>query len=169
MKVNTLPRIDMKDNPTNCCPRFKPEKWDEQELYFKDKLFLKAKTKAIFHIPLNMGSVFSKTFKAIKKANANDECGFCVLSFAPSLWSEEHLFAVSKDVPNMEMVRLSGNYLTKVFEGSYSKINLWKKNIKKFVENKGKQVQKIYWFYTTCPKCAKFYKKNYVVGIVQVD
>ncbi|MFW2404140.1 MAG: hydrolase [Gammaproteobacteria bacterium] len=25
----------------------------------------------------------------------------------------------------------------------------------------------IYYFYTTCPKCQKYYGKNYVVGIAQ--
>ena len=44
METNALPKYDMSDNPTICCPRFNTEGWDEQELHFKDKLFVNAKT-----------------------------------------------------------------------------------------------------------------------------
>lgn len=84
MEINSLPKYDMSDNPTNCCPRFNTEGWDEQELHFKDKLFVKAKTKSIFHIPINMGSVFPKTFGAIEKADAQDDDDLIVLSYDPS-------------------------------------------------------------------------------------
>lgn len=67
MELNTLPKYDMSDNPTNCCPRFNPKGWDGQDLHFKDKLFVKAKTISIFHIPLNIGSVYPKTFTAMEK------------------------------------------------------------------------------------------------------
>jgi hypothetical protein len=26
----------------------------------------------------------------------------------------------------------------------------------------------VYFFYTTCPKCAEVYGKNYVVGVVEI-
>ena len=70
MDVNSVPKFDMSDNPTGCCPRFDPTGWDEQELHFKDKRFLKARTRSLLHIPLNMGSVFKKTLKAIEEADA---------------------------------------------------------------------------------------------------
>ena len=73
MEINALPNYDMTDNPTGCCPRFKAEGWDGQELHFQNKLFVRAKTKSIAHIPLNMGSVFKKTFKAIEDADANSQ------------------------------------------------------------------------------------------------
>lgn len=41
MELNKLPFYDASDNPTGCCPRFKPEGWDKQELHFKDKPFVK--------------------------------------------------------------------------------------------------------------------------------
>ena len=89
MDINALPEFDMSDNPTKCCPRFKPDGWDEQALHFKNKLFLKATTKSLFHIPINMGSVFPKTYAAIEKANAISKEQFIVLSYDPSPWKEE--------------------------------------------------------------------------------
>ena len=67
-----------------------------------------------------------------------------------------------------EMVRLSGNYMTKVFEGPYKNAPQWEKEMQAYVRSKGKQPGKVYFFYTTCPKCAKAYGKNYVVGIAEV-
>lgn len=169
METNVLPKFDMSDNPTNCCPRFKSEGWDNQELHFEDKLFVKAKTRSLFHIPINIGSVFPKTFSDIEKVNAYNEEDYIVLSYDPSAWIGEHYFAVTKDVPGHEMVKLSGDYLTKVFEGPYKNVPKWEKEMEEFVNAKGKQVQKTYFFYTTCPKCAKVYGKNYVVAVVEIQ
>lgn len=169
METNALPRYDKSDNPTNCCPRFNPDGWDGQELHFKDKLFVRAKTTSLFHIPLNMGSMFPKTFDAIEKAGAYDENDFIVLSYDPSAWRGEHYFAVSRDVPGLEMVQLSGDYITRVFEGPYRKAPQWQKQIEAELESQGKQAKKTYFFYTTCPKCAKVYGKNYMVAVVELE
>jgi len=169
METNTLPKYDIKDNPTNCCPRFNPEGWDEQELHFKDKLFVKANTRSIFHIPLNMGSVFPKTFEAIEKAQAQNMDQFIVLSHDPSAWRAEHYFAVSKDVPGQEMVQMTGDFYTKIFEGPYKNAPRWEQEMENYVESKGKRVKKTYFFYTTCPKCAKFYGKNYLVAVSEIE
>ena len=168
MDINALPKYDMSDNPTNCCPRFNTEGWDDQELHFKDKLFVKAKTRSIFHIPINMNSVFPKTFSAIENFNAKADDELIVLSHDPSAWTGEHYFSVTKDVPGMEMVHLTGDYLTKVFEGPYKNISKWEKEMESFVKSKGKQAKKTYFFYTTCPKCAKNYGKNYVVAVSEI-
>ncbi|TVO74211.1 MAG: hypothetical protein FHK78_14245 [Sedimenticola selenatireducens] len=169
MEINALPKYDMSDNPTSCCPRFHPEGWDNQALHFKDKLFVRATTNSLFHMPINMGSVFAKTLGAIEKAEATSDTDFIVLSHDPSAWRAEHLFAVTKEVPEQEMVRLSGDYLTKVFEGPYKNMGQWDKAMRDFVKQQGKQTKKSYFFYTTCPKCAKFYGKNYVVAVTQVQ
>ena len=168
METNALPKYDMSDNPTNCCPRFNPAGWGNQELHFRDKLFLKAKTRSLFHIPINMGSVFPRTLQAMEAANAINENNFIVLSHDPSAWTGEHYFAVDKEIPGQEMVRLSGDYLTKIFEGPYRQQPNWEKQMRALVEGKGQQAKKIYFFYTTCPKCAKVYGKNYVVGVAEL-
>lgn len=169
MKTNVLPTYDMSDNPTGCCPKFKPEHWEDQDLHLEDKLFVKAQTRSFLHIPMNMGSVFPKTMGAIQKANAFDDREFMILSHDPSPWKSEHYFSVNKEVPGQELVKLSGEYLTKVFEGPYKEAKNWVTELLAFVEDKGKTVKKTYFFYTTCPKCAKYYGKNYVVGVAEVE
>ena len=169
METNALPHYDMSDNPTNCCPKFKQEGWDEQELHFKDKLFLKAKTRSVFHIPMNMGSVYPKAFADIKEANAYSDENFIVLSYDPSAWIGEHYFSVTKGVPGHEMAAITGDFLTKVFEGPYKNAPKWEKEMEGFVKKKGRQIKKTYFFYTTCPKCVKVYGKNYVVAVSEVQ
>jgi hypothetical protein len=66
------------------------------------------------------------------------------------------------------MVTLTGHYLTKVFEGPYRDAGKWAQEMKRFVSSKGKHLRKLYFFYTTCPKCAKQFGKNYVVAFAEV-
>jgi len=169
MEINALPAYDMSDNPTQCCPRFNTDGWDEQELHFRNKLFVKAKTRGIFHIPINMGSVYPKVFSDIEKAGAHSDQDFIVLSYDPSAWTGEHYFSVSKEVPGHEMVALSGDFLTKIFEGPYKNVPKWEKEMKAYVQGRGKRARKVYFFYTTCPKCAKYYGKNYLVAVAEVE
>ncbi|HET9361377.1 MAG TPA: hydrolase [Vicinamibacterales bacterium] len=165
--TNATPAYDPTDNPTNCCPRFKPELWDGQELHFENKPFVSASTVSLFHVPLNMGSVFARTWNAIKDAHAEDG-GFLVLSHEDSAWHAEHLFAVSRPVPGSDMVSLSGDFLTKVFEGPYEAAKRWADEMTHYVNERGHRLDTLYFFYTTCPKCAKYYGKNYVVGVAKV-
>jgi hypothetical protein len=167
MTTNAVPGYDPSDNPTNCCPRFKPELWDGQELHFENKPFVRSSTISLFHIPLNMSSVFARTWNAIKDAHAENG-GFLVLSHDDSAWHAEHLFAVSKPVAGADMVNLTGDFVTKVFEGPYANARTWCEDMRREVEQRGRTLDTLYFFYTTCPKCAKYYGKNYVVGVAKV-
>jgi len=44
----------------------------------------------------------------------------------------------------------------------------WIDEMKGFVQSRGKEIQKLYFYYTTCPKCAKKYGKNYVAILAQI-
>jgi len=168
MQTNALPKQDLDKSETGCCPKFDPKPWEGQTFTFDKKLFVKAKTINLLHIPLNMGSVITKTWEKIQKAGVNSKDEFVMLSTDPSPWVGEHYFAVNKDVPDAEMACLSGTYLTKVFEGPFKEARNWVKQTQEFVKSKGKNLQNLYFYYTTCPKCAKHYGKNYVVAFAQV-
>jgi hypothetical protein len=76
--------------------------------------------------------------------------------------------AVDKDIPGAENVTLSGQYFCKVYEGPFRDTKKWHEDFVKSLKEKGLQWKKIYYWYTTCPKCAKKYGKNYVVIIGSV-
>ena len=91
-----------------------------------------------------------------------------VLSDENSLWGSDVYIEVTKDIPGANMATISGTFLSKVFEGSYRNMRNWIEEMKRCVTAKGKNLSKLYFYYTTCPKCAKKYGKNYVVILAQV-
>ena len=167
MKTHTVPHYDDSVNETGCCPRFNPEGWDEQELHFKDKHFLRAETRSAMHIPLNMGSVFGRVNEHVEDTGGWDSDNMIVLSRDLSAFKAEHLFSLDRDVPGEDAVTLSGDFVTKVFEGPYREAKDWYTEMEQLVREKGGTPGRIYFFYTTCPKCAKHYGKNYVVGVAE--
>jgi hypothetical protein len=169
MQTNQTPFYDSSDNPTNCCPRFKSEAWDNQTMHFENKRFVRAKTKSLMHIPINMGSVFTRTFNAMQDAGAVDIDQTLVMSRDLSPWSAEHLFAVSGPVPGQKMVSLSGDYKTKVLNAGYRDAHKLGEEFEDNLEAEGLDVEEQYVFYTTCPKCAKTYGENYMVAIARVE
>lgn len=168
MQTNQLPRYDQSDNPTGCCPRFNPAGWDGQDITLAAKPFARATTRSLFYIPLNMGGVFSRVLGKMAKADAADADNYIVLSRDLSKFRAEHLFATRAPVPGEEMTTLSGQFITKLFEGPYSQMGQWCDALHKLAEDRGKTAKSLRYFYTTCPKCAKAYGKNYVVGFVEV-
>jgi hypothetical protein len=91
-----------------------------------------------------------------------------VLSDEKSMWGSNLYIAVEKDFIRSEVVKISGTFLTKVFEGPYKDMGKWIIDMNSFVTSKRKTTKKMYFFYTTCPKCAKVYGKNYVVILSEV-
>ena len=150
-----------------CCPRFNPEPWDGKEIPLDGRLFIKDHVRSIFHIPINFGSVMRKNLSLIEAAGAK-KADMIVLSDEKSMWGSDIFLETAKDVPAVIMARISGKYLAKVFEGPYRNMGKWIKEMKLFVESKGLKFGKLYFYYTTCPKCAKEYGKNYVVILAQI-
>ena len=155
------------NSETGCCPRFNPEPWDEKEVTFQDKLFLKDHVRSFLHIPLNFGKVMVRNMEKIQQAEALASEPL-MLSDEKSLWGADIYIAVTKEVPGAEMVRISGTFLTKVFEGPYKDAGKWAKEMAGYVKAKAKEIEKMYFFYTTCPKCARFYGKNYTIILAKI-
>lgn len=163
----TLPKVDLTQSTTNCCPLINPADWEGKTFVFDGKLFVKASTRSFFHIPLNMGRVMAATQAKIDEANARAK-EFIILSEEVSPWHANHYFAVSYDVPYLKVEKISGTFMTKVFEGPYKDAGKWYEQLIEYVKSQGMTPQKTYFFYTVCPKCAKTYGKNYVIGFEQV-
>lgn len=168
MDVNVIPKIDMTDNPTGCCPRFHPEGWDNQTVIFDNMKFVHARTMSLMHMPLNMGRVFGRVQNQITTQKAELPDGYLILSNDNSSFSADHFFAVSHDVTGEDNVTLSGTFMTAVFEGPFRDAGKWHQTMLDKAKDAGKEPGKVYFFYTTCPNCAKVYGKNYVVGFVEV-
>jgi hypothetical protein len=152
---------------TGCCEPFDPDPWQEKEITWKDRLFVKDHVTSFLHIPLNMGKKMTKNMGLIEKANAKAHPQL-MLADEKSLWGADVFIDVAKEVPGAQMTTLSGTFLTKVFEGPYQNAGKWAEEMKDYVKHKGKPLRKLYFSYTTCPRCAKAYGKNYVVLFAQI-
>jgi hypothetical protein len=91
-----------------------------------------------------------------------------VLSRDLTPWRAEQLYAVSKEVEGADNVTLDGKFASIVFEGDYSKAKDWFDDMVEYALELGTKTDEIYFFYTTCPKCAEHYGKNYVVGLAKL-
>jgi hypothetical protein len=123
---------------------------------------------SFLHIPLNFGQKVVKNMELIEKANAKAQYQLMLTDEKP-LWGADIYIDVSQKVSDAQMATLSGTFLTKVFEGPYQNVGKWTKETREYVKSKGKELKKIYFSYTTCPKCAKVYGKNYVVLFAQIN
>lgn len=90
------------------------------------------------------------------------------LAYDPSPWISEHYIHVTKEVPNAENVKLSGRFISKVFDDPYNAVPKWVKEMDEYLIKKGEELKKYYFYFTTCPRCAKKYGHNYVVAFAQV-
>jgi hypothetical protein len=152
---------------TGCCARLDAARWNEREWEWKDKPFLKDHVREVLHVPINMGSVMARDQQAIEAVAAFPEEPLW-LSDEVSPWGSDVYVAVDHPVPDTETVKLSGRYLTKVFEGPYRDAGKWVKAMDAWVASRGHEVQRHLFYYATCPKCAKFFGKNQVVLFAQI-
>lgn len=150
-----------------CCPPFEPKNWDDQQIQWENKRFIKDHVCTIFFMPLNFGSVMKRLDKKVREAGATVPEWLC-LSDHTSKWNMDLYLAVDKEIPGAENVTLSGRYLSKVYEGPFKDTGKWCDDYKAHAESKGFSVKKWYMWYTTCPKCAKKYGKNYVVILSEI-
>jgi hypothetical protein len=152
---------------TGCCPPFDPAPWEGAELCWVDKPFVKDHVTCLFHVPLGMAKKVSKDTALIEAAHAEGE-SHLMLSDEESPWGADIFIEVKRAVPGATMDRLSGTFLTRVFEGPFRDAGKWATEMTAHVAAKGRTLEKLYFGYTTCPKCAKAYGKNYVVLFAKV-
>ena len=150
-----------------CCPKFDPAPWQERWLTLDGKKFAKARVRSFLRIPLNFGAVMARNMAAIRAAGAEAK-GMLVLSDENSLWGADVYLEVAKDFSGAEMAPIQGTFLAQAYEGPYRDISKWIADIRGRVAAKGKTLRKLLFYYTTCPKCAKQYGRNYVVLFAQV-
>ncbi|MBU1130994.1 hypothetical protein KJ840_02575 [Patescibacteria group bacterium] len=158
----------MAQDKMECCPKFDPAPWSGKIFEWDNKKFIKDKVFTLFYMPLNFGSVVKRMMAKIEKAGAKAQY-WMGLSDHTSKWNMDLYVAVDKEIPGAENVTLSGKFLSKVYEGNFKDTGIWMKDFENYAKGEGISVKKTYMWYTTCPKCAKKYGKNYVVIIGQIN
>lgn len=157
----------MKDGGELYYKNFDPKKYDKKKVTWKGKLFVKAKVFSFFHIPINFGNVVNKNIKKLEKASALPK-DVMVLSDEKSLFYSNVYISTKKAIPNAKDVKVSGTFLTKVFEGPYSDMKKWMEEMEDYVKSKKQTLKHMYFYYTTCPADAKKLEKKYTVIFAEI-
>lgn len=150
-----------------CCPAFIPKDWDDKLMIWDRKPFIRDSVRTFYYMPINFGKVMRRMNHLIEVANADMPNWLC-LSDHKSKWEMDVYLEVERDVPDARNVYLSGTYFSKVYEGPFRNTGKWNEDFNRAVKEKGLILKKAYMWYTTCPKCARKYGKNYVVFIGDV-
>lgn len=157
----------MEKNLEKCCPEFNVELWDNKQFTWNNKLFVKTNVCSFFYIPIGFGKKIRKIlglFECNKAQFVEEQC-FCK-HLSP--WKMELLVSTNKTFKGYESVELNGNFYSKVYEGPFKDAGKWTKDFQEILKSKSLIMQDLYYWYTTCPKCAKIYQKNYVVLIAKI-
>lgn len=166
--LTSLPLVHRETSLTDCCPMFNPSDWDHKVFELDHAPFVKVSTHSFMHMPIDMTRVMRNAQRKISDAGADTD-RFAILSFEVSPWHADHYIAVSKPVPEMENVEFTGTFMSRVFEGQYREISNWYRELINYVVIRNKIPVKTFFYYTTCPDCAKAYGANYVVGLEKVE
>ena len=153
--------------PTGCCPPFDPTTRDDQIIEWHNKLFIKDKVFCILNMPANFGKVMTRIMSKANKHGATVPDAMCLSDHA-SAWKMNVFVAVDKKIPDLKTVKITGKFYYRVYEGDFRKTGEWISDFKKTSSEKHFSTGKMYMWYTTCPKCAKTYGKNYVVILSKI-
>lgn len=158
--------MNSETNDFSCCPPFDPTPWDDKVLTWNNKFFIKDKVFTLFYMPINFGAAMKRLNVRVEKAGATMPDWLC-LSDHTTKWNMDLYLAVDKVIPGAENVQLSGTFYSRVYEGNFNETGKWSSDFEVQAKAKGVKIEKMYMWYTTCPKCAKKYGKNYVVIIAK--
>ncbi len=151
-----------------CCPAFNPEPWEGKMHQWTDKRFVKDHVFTLWYMPLNFGKVITRLMGLVEKSGHQTTDYLC-LSDHTSKWNMDMYLAVNGKVQGADNAMLTGKFFSKVYEGSFKDTRKWIEDFSQTLKDKGLKPERNFWWYTTCPKCAKKYGKNYVVLFAQLQ
>lgn len=161
----------LEERTETCCPEFDPVPWFHTKHEWRNKLFLKASIPELFHIPLprTYNRAITRMWKTAEHADAApDPKDFLLLASDPSPFKGELLMSITKEIPEQENVKLSGTFISKVFDGPYDRVPKYIAEMNGYLASIGKSAKKYYFYFAYCPKCAKKYGHNYIVALAKV-
>ena len=114
------------DENTECCVKFDPKRWDEKEHNWENKKFIKDSMPTFFHIPFPpmIAKKLTKMWGMVvdNKANSADNRDSLFLFYDPHPFKSEMYLSVNKEVPGAINDTISGNFISKVYDGPYNAV-----------------------------------------------
>ncbi|MBI4302835.1 MAG: hypothetical protein HY665_00645 [Chloroflexi bacterium] len=151
-----------------CCPRLRAEDWDKKELVWNSKPFYRTKYRSLLHMPLNIGGVTTRAMGQIRTIGLTEEPTI-MLSKEESMFGSTLLLSVKQESQDIPTAKLSGKYVTRLFEGNYRYVGKWANEMKRYLVEIKKEPKEMLFWYVTCPKCAKKYGSAQTVILAAVE
>lgn len=165
----------MKNKNDDCCPEFNPKKWNNKTFSWDSRYFIKESIPTLFHTPFPpmIGKKITKMMKLATSANKIDshKDDVLVLFQDPSAFKSNIYISTTGNVPGANNVKIPGTFFAKVYEGPYSAIPSFVKDMNTNLQKEGKKVPKnedYYIHYAYCPKCEKKYGHHYMIFFAKV-
>jgi hypothetical protein len=152
---------------TGCCPPFDPSLWNDKVITWHDKPFLRASVRAVLHAPVRLERTLRRAMAQVEGAGARPSpC--LVLADDRSAWHTDLFVEVTRDVPGASMARLSGTFVTRVFEGPFRDAPKWAAEMQREVRTRGETVERLFFAWTACPSCARASGHKHVVVFARI-
>lgn len=156
-----------------CCPVFRPAKWSEKSFKWKDKAFIKTWIPLFFHIPIR-SMVAKKIIKLLGKAEyanalAERKEDILLLFTHPNPFKSEIYLSVKQPVRAAKNAPLSGNFISKVFDGPHKAIPKFMRQMEDYLRLQEEKAKRFFVHYAYCPKCVEKYGHNYIVIFAELN
>lgn len=165
----------MNTNNQECCPEFKPGKWDKKSFNWEEKQFIKESIPTFFHIPFPpmIGKKITRMMNLATSADKIDskKDEVLVLFQDPGVFRSNVYISVTGAVPGANNAKIPGNFIARVYDGPYNAVPKFIKDMNMFLETEGKKIPRddeYYIHYAYCPKCAKKYGHQYMILFARI-
>jgi hypothetical protein len=155
----------------DCCTGFDPAPWDNKMHEWTDKLFIKVSIPQVLHFPLPgmFGRAVQKMWKMAQDADATiDYKDFLLLACDSSPWKSDLYMNVAHEVADAQNIKLSGKFFSKIFDGPFLKVPQYIREMDILLTRQNKLARRYFFYFATCPACAKKYGHNYIVAFAEL-
>jgi hypothetical protein len=156
----------MGQNASCCCSNLKREDFDRKVFDWKDKPFYETSYFSLFRMPLTYGSAVKKAIAVLKSKNLAVD-PMLTLSGEESMFYSSLLIEMGRD-DGVPVRKISGKFVSMFFEGRYRDTGKWVKEVIDYCRSQGHETKELYFFYATCPRCARHYGRAQTVIFAKI-
>lgn len=138
------------------CPSVDVKKYDNETITWKDRYFYITPQPCFFHEPINFAVRIENAFTYIQDKGLKFNEKKHMIVQKDGMFRGKLMLGVSKPGKKVKGVhKLNKKFIAKSHVGSYKELGNTVRNLFKQAYKKGKILKGIYFWYTTCPECAK--------------
>jgi hypothetical protein len=163
--------MEKPDKEIDCCPVFDAARWNDKTFIWENKQFIRGTMPQLLHFsfPGLKRRTLKKLWKqAVDAAAEPDRDDFLMLTHDSSPWKGEIYLPVTQSVPGADNVMFSGTYFTKVFEGPFTLIPQFEKQMDIILSHRNILAKKYFYHSSACPLCGRKHSPGSIVAFAEI-